>query len=150
MSGSVAALHPAAGAVTYTAQNQHRCTAAIDCSLNGVCVSGQCSCDAAWTGPHCDRLAFTAASRRGGYRRASASGANFSSWGGSVLFSETDRRWHMWVSEFVSHCGLDSWQSNSRISHAVSDELAGDFTFVGEVVPVFAHNPTVVRGERGE
>lgn len=50
----------------------------------------------------------------------------------------------------VNHCGLDAWQSNSRIVHAVSDEPMGDFAFVDEVVPVFAHNPTVVRGERGE
>ena len=128
----------------------HGCITNADCSLNGICDDRQCACEAAWTGPQCDRLAFTAALRHSGYRHKSLSGTNTSSWGGSVLHSETDRRWHMWTSEIINNCGLNAWQSNSRIVHTVSDEPTGEFTFVDEVVPVFAHNPTVVRGEKGE
>ena len=100
-------------------------------------------------GSHCDVLAFTAAERRSGYVRIQ-DGANTSSWGASVLYSEVDQRWHMWVTEMINHCGLNAWQSNSRIVHAISNTAFGEYEFVDEVMPVFAANPAVVRGENGE
>ena len=34
------------------------CSSALDCSLNGECVSGACVCDEPWTGDACGALAF--------------------------------------------------------------------------------------------
>ena len=56
----------------------------------------------------------------------------------------------MWVSEMSNHCGLTAWQQNTRIVHAVSDTPDGKYRFVNEVIPTFAANPAVVRGENGE
>ena len=130
-----------------------RCMDAADCSLNGACVDEKCVCNAAWKGAQCDVLAFTAAPRRAGYnRRGSRSSNNISSWGGGALFSEVDRKWHMWVAEMTEHCGLNAWQSNGRIVHAVSDDEHGfgEYSFANVVFPIFSSNPTVVRGEKGE
>ena len=123
-----------------------RCATPSDCSLNGACVDEACVCRAAFQGAQCDQLALLPArSPSSGYRSV-----NISSWGGSVLYSADDGLWHMWASEMVHHCGLDAWQSNSRIIHATSSEADGNYNYSDEVVSVFAHNPTVVRGDRGE
>ena len=130
------------------------CTSSTDCSLNGLCgADRRCACDAAWRGAHCDVLAFAPAHRGAGYRRVdttntssptptaaaatasttSTTAVNTSSWGASVLYSDSDKRWHMWVAEITNHCGLDAWQSNMRIVHAVSDTAFGHYTFADEV-----------------
>ena len=122
----------------------------IDCSLNGHCNDNNtCSCNPAWEGERCDVLSFQPARRDTGYRRK-IDGRNISSWGASVLYSEIDQQWHMYVSEMVDHCGIDAWQSNSHIVHAVATNPYGTFKYVDEVVPIFAANPAVVRGENGE
>jgi hypothetical protein len=35
------------------------CISAMDCSLNGVCSSGMCSCDSPWTGMQCESLTYS-------------------------------------------------------------------------------------------
>ena len=40
--------------------------------------------------------------------------------------------------------GLDAWQQNSRIVHAVADSPHGAYVFKQQVFGVFSHNPTVV------
>ena len=95
----VLALVAAAVTLSASSSSSSTCTSAKDCSLNGLCISDRCKCDAAWTGAHCDILAFTSAHHRSGYRRVQ-SGANTSGaiaraiagtiWGASVMLSEVD------------------------------------------------------------
>jgi hypothetical protein len=80
------------------------CASALDCSLNGACHGGVCQCHAAWTGDRCQTLALEPASLTAGYRHVFADGTNASSWGGSVLWSEEDKLWHMWAAEMVNSC----------------------------------------------
>jgi hypothetical protein len=48
----------------------------------------------------------------------------------------------MFVAQFVNNCGFNQWSVNSQVVHAVAVK---DVT-----VPVWAHNPAVVRGPSGE
>jgi hypothetical protein len=66
--------------------------------------------------------------------------SNTSSWGGNIVQLKNDTRYHLYVSEFVNHCGLSSWQLNSQIRHAVSDTLAGPYFPKDVVLLPFAHN----------
>jgi len=57
---------------------------------------------------------------------------------------------HMFVANFLYHCGLSSWQVNSEISHAVSNSVEEPFVLVDPddkpVLNYFSHNPTTVHG----
>lgn len=99
------------------------CNSDADCSYNGACQSSGCRCTAAWSGPSCSTLNLLPATRGAGLHDI---GSNMSSWGGSVLKGD-DEKYHMWSSEMVNHCGLDTWTSNSHVVHAVrsSVELHG-------------------------
>jgi hypothetical protein len=63
----------------------------------------------------------------------------------------------MFASEFVESCGLASWSLNSHVVRATARALNDPFvraiaTETGDpvVVPRFAHEPKVIRGDRGE
>lgn len=72
-----------------------------------------------------------------------------SSWGGSVLRAD-DGQYHMWVSEMADHCGIGAWQQNSRIVHASASSAVGPYARQSTTWEVFAHEPVVVPGPRGE
>lgn len=111
------------------------CSAAIDCSLNGECQGGTCVCAAPWTGPQCERMRFKPVAFPQGYGMA----PNLTSWGGNVLRG-ADGRYHLYVSAMANHCLLNTWGSNSRIEHAVSDDITGPYAFRDVAVDVWSHN----------
>jgi hypothetical protein len=43
----------------------------------------------------------------------------------------------------ANHCSLGSWTTNSIVARSVSDDLNGPYQFEQEVLPPFAHNPTI-------
>jgi hypothetical protein len=76
-------------------------------------------------------------------------GRNISSWGGAVV-GPVNGSFHMWLSEMVNHCGIDSCSRNSRIVHAVSAAGDGPYERREVVVGVASHEPTVVTAPGGE
>ena len=114
------------------------CKDPTDCSLGGLCVGGKCACDPAFTGPNCVALNLGLATRGSAWNTKDTA-----SWGGNVVWDTADSKWHLFFAEFVEHCGLGSWGTNSQVSHAVADQPAGPYTKVGAVQPPFHHNPTV-------
>lgn len=90
-----------------------QCSTDLDCSLNGVCLSGACSCDPAWTGTCCTSLNLLPAPVASSYRHA-----NTSTWGGNIVQTK-DGLYHMWVAEMypagvngdpgAGSCGLTTW-----------------------------------------
>lgn len=48
------------------------CITSLNCSLNGVCSSGACVCDAPWRGPDCSQL---------GYKTTPVTGKSICAWG---------------------------------------------------------------------
>ena len=70
-------------------------------------------------------------------------------WGGSVVADPESTgstgTYHMWASTFVGPCGLSSWETNSRVVHAVSTAgPGGPYRVEDLAVPSYAHNPEVV------
>ena len=72
-------------------------------------------------------------------------GHNTSSWGGAVL-KGGDGQYHMWAAEMTEHCGIGTWQQNSRVIHATSTEPGGSYVRKDVVWEVFSHEPEVVPG----
>ena len=138
------------GAVAVTAAafllgGQPQCLGAASpppCSLNGDLdqTTGKCVCDPAWKGDECDLLNVQplASDVAIGYKNKSG----FDSWGGNAIFE--DGKWHLFAAQFVEHCSLEHWGSNSEIIRAVSTNgPEGPFQYAETVVSAFAHNPTV-------
>jgi hypothetical protein len=122
-----------------------QCRVEEDCSLNGVCGSAKtCECVPEWTGSDCGVLRLRPA------RPSPASGYDepgTSSWGGSIV--EGGGLFHMMVSRFKGHCGLDSWQQNSEIVRATSADPEGPYVYNETVLPIFAHGPSVRKTSSG-
>jgi hypothetical protein len=87
------------------------------CSLNGRCSSGRCVCDAPWGGAEgdCGCLMPEAAQPVQGYGIR----PNITSWGGSVVWHGA--AYHMWVTEEVGGCGMDSHGRVCHLSMSLSD-----------------------------
>lgn len=120
------------------------CTTDIDCSLNGKCTGGMCSCYPPWTDkPDCSRLSFLPTPVDRGYPNW-ASGQNETTWGGSIALDPTSGKYHMFVAEMMNDCPLSTWGQNSRCSHAVSDSAIGPYTFSDVSVTNWCHNPAIV------
>eukprot|EP01045_Picozoa_sp_COSAG04_P028572 COSAG04_NODE_4471_length_2069_cov_1.607614_2_plen_471_part_00 len=114
------------------------CKDETDCSLGGLCVQSKCRCDPAFTGPNCAAIALAPASHTPLWNAPPRT----ASWGGNAVYDRSDRKWHLFFAEFLNHCGLDSWGTNSVVSHAIADEPAGPYTKQGVVQPAFHHNPS--------
>ena len=116
------------------------CATEANCAYSGDCVAGVCRCDAAWSGENCTTLVLLPATsiNAAGLRRRSSS-----SWGGSAVLDPMGKLYTMFFSDF-GHCGLDSWQRNSRIGVALASKPLGPYAAMEKVaLPPFAHNPTV-------
>eukprot|EP01044_Picomonas_judraskeda_P000583 COSAG03_NODE_26_length_19032_cov_87.110812_19_plen_309_part_00 len=110
------------------------------CNLNGeLHGDGTCSCLAAWTGPTCGRLALQPAKAAAGLH----SQGPLSSWGGAVAFDGPSKRWVMFGNELASECGINSWESNSRIVRASTDDLDKPFLVDEVVLSAFASEPSL-------
>ena len=71
--------------VTATVAASAACSTDEDCQLNGVCVAGSCRCIRSWRGDACQYLNLLPAKRDAGLQQP-----NGSSWGGSILRTETN------------------------------------------------------------
>jgi hypothetical protein len=122
--------------------NCWQCTSDFDCSLNGECANGMCTCVPPWTGDWCGVLDVlpAAAPDAALYRRE-----NTSSWCASTVRDDAGV-WHAFISVFADHCGLNSWQANSQLVHATSaGGPTGPFVNDSVIRLPFSHNPKVVR-----
>ena len=74
-------------------------SASLDCSLNGKCAEGTCTCNAGWVGRRCERLHLADVEREQlGFSPTTSDGLNMSSWGGSVQQSRKGK-WHMYATD---------------------------------------------------
>ena len=78
-----------------------------------VCARAAPACEPAWGGERCGELQIRPAPRDAGLRLLGAR-QNTSTWGGAVQLAE-DGRYHMWSSEILNHCSLDTWEDNSQV-----------------------------------
>ena len=61
------------------------CANGADCSLNGLCVSGACVCDAPWAGPRCGALQFAPTSPSAGRDLYPANDTAHNTWNGPMV-----------------------------------------------------------------
>jgi hypothetical protein len=109
----------ATGRLSWPAQ---RCADTAGCSHNGRCNASQlCECSQGWRGDRCQTLHLLPTTRTAGLRAVDG-GVNTSTWGGGVLLDNKTGLQHMWASEMLAHCGIQSWGTNSHIVHAVSKD----------------------------
>eukprot|EP01062_Namystynia_karyoxenos_P040429 TRINITY_DN29489_c4_g1_i1.p1 TRINITY_DN29489_c4_g1~~TRINITY_DN29489_c4_g1_i1.p1 ORF type:complete len:443 (+),score=86.05 TRINITY_DN29489_c4_g1_i1:89-1330(+) len=128
------------------------CSSHADCFHNGECTTaGECRCELPWSGPQCSVLLRLPADPAAGFHSPHDDGAprNVSSWGGSVLKGD-DGKYHMFAAEMVQSCGIEWWEPNSQVVHAVSETAAGPYRRESVVAVPFAHEPTAMRAPTGE
>ena len=116
------------------------CTTTQDCNMNGVCDGKVCKCDSWWTGEKCSQLRLAPAKANSGYR--TSSGANQSSWGGTIV-QESTTRYSGFFSEWSRGCGLEYWSPNSRIIRATATAVDGPYVFAEVILPTFYTNPQI-------
>ena len=114
------------------------CSSEKDCSYNGRCVAAKCVCNPQWQGPRCETLNLLPANKQGGFRSPHNSGEQLSSWGGSIIYDADDGMWHMFAAEMANGCGIDYWEPNSRVVHAVAAAADGPYTYASTVLAPFA------------
>ena len=128
------------------------CSSSMDCSLSGSCdhTTGNCSCNIGWKGYRCNELVLLPANKSSGYNQ-NEGGNHMSSWGGSPFYDHESASYHLITSEMTNHCGMNSWQVNSRIIDA---EATNGFNSKYERKQVlelpFAHEPNTAIGPNGE
>ncbi|MDB4584849.1 glycoside hydrolase family protein, partial [Draconibacterium sp.] len=73
-------------------------------------------------------------------------------WGGSLVKSEVDGKFHMYYSRWPKELGMSAWVTHSEIAHAVADSPFGPFEFKGIALSLrgrefwdgaVTHNPTI-------
>jgi hypothetical protein len=125
------------------------CEDEMDCSLNGKCAAGTCTCNRGWKGKRCEILKLAPIDRKKIGFDPTKDGKNMSSWGGSV--QQVEGKWHMWAVELANHCGIGSYLLNSGVVHAISEGgVEGPYTQADTVYKPFCHEPVVVRAPTGE
>jgi hypothetical protein len=77
---------------------------------------------------------------------------NYFIWGGSLIKSEHDGKYHMFYSRWPKELGMSAWVTHSEVAHAVSDSPFGPFEFSDVALSVrgegywdglVTHNPTI-------
>ena len=109
-----------------------------------------------WKGLHCGELDLNPVDRAAVGFNDSA----FPSWGAGIVTARSTASasggrggggkggwdYHMFVSETTHGCGINSWFTNSEVSHAVADSPHGPYRRTGTVFPPFSTNPTLAQG----
>lgn len=123
-----------------------QCSTMADCSYNGECKNQKCECFPQWKGGHCASLNVIAGEKNAGLQ-SSINGERYTTWGGGVVYDSMSKKYHMIAAEMENSCGMDVWLSNSRIVHAVSSKVDGEYVRQ-EVVKggdLFSHEPNIVK-----
>lgn len=77
---------------------------------------------------------------------------SFYIWGGSLIKSHTDQKYHLFYSRWPREFGMLGWVTHSEIAHAVSDSPFGPFEYKNIALPLrgkeywdgmVTHNPTI-------
>lgn len=96
-------------------------------------------CTRPWAGDTCGRMELLPVPPVEGYGFL----PNHTTWGGNAV--EWGGKWHLFAAQIINGCPLSQWESNSECAHAVADSPLGPFEYSDTAVPVWCHNPQVVK-----
>eukprot|EP01084_Bolivina_argentea_P262181 443309_1 len=117
--------------------NFYDCRNDKDCEYNGKCINKKCQCKPSWKGNFCSNLNFKKGAKNLGYQRA-----NYSQWGGDVIYDNMNKKWIMFATEMFNECGINSCCcTNSQIVKAISDRPGGPYIYDSVVINYFSHEP---------
>ena len=116
------------------------CNDNLDCSLNGKCKNSNCIFDPPWSRSSCSILEQAAVKYPQGYGQY----PNLTSRGGSILTDPSTGKHHLFVSILTNNCPLSYWQTNSRIDHAVSENITGPYLFQDIAINTWSTNPAPI------
>ncbi len=77
---------------------------------------------------------------------------SFYIWGGSLVKSHFDEKYHLYYSRWPRKLGMNAWVTHSEVAHAVSDSPFGPFEFKNVALPargenywdgLVTHNPNI-------
>ena len=129
------------------------CATSLDCSLNGACSSSSvCECHDSWRGQHCERLDVQPTAPSLTAQRAYPPANGTASWGGNAVYDSQTKLWHLFVSPVAHSCGMDCWNTQQYIQHAVSKAVAGPYVDApggGVVQPLMSTNPQAAVAPNG-
>ena len=123
------------GAVSAAVAGAWLCTNDLGCSLNGACVSGRCHCDSGWVGESCELLDLLPADLTHGYNHLNGDNGSTSSWGATQLRDPDSGVYHTYVGEIKGSCGINGFETNEQIVHAVSRSPVGPWKRQGPLAP---------------
>ena len=66
----------------------------LTCSLGGKCINKVCQCDPTWKGEYCNELDLLPSNTYKAWYRSYES-----SWGGSVVYSNSDKQYNMFAAD---------------------------------------------------
>jgi hypothetical protein len=117
------------------------CTTSFDCSLNGVCASGECTCDSPWSGAQCETLLYatTPAAAQNIWSGPNTS-ETLNSWNGPILHA-ADGTYHAYIPIYETQ----SLWSTIYTAHGVSSSPTGPYDWTAKPnLPVHDINPAAL------
>ena len=104
------------------------CETSLDCSLNGVCTAGICSCDSPWTGPRCGILRFASPSPAAGRDLWPVNDTAHNTWNGPMIGPEDDGLYHMYLPVYA-HPSTTPLYNPTDMFHGTASHRLGPWTW---------------------
>lgn len=105
------------------------CTSDLDCSLNGVCQSGACTCVRPWSGPACGVLKYAVTPRSG--HSLFDQNKTHNTWNGPIV-GPVESKYHAFVPLYENMTGIPSLFRVMYIMHGKADQIDGPYSWFDE------------------
>ena len=105
------------------------CTTDLDCSLNGKCVTGSCSCDKPWKGPVCGVLGYKVTPFTAKNIYNSSDPRN--TWNGPIVIGPDGKKAHIYVPIYK----VGSLGGPTDILHGTADVVTGPWDWSKPTLP---------------
>jgi hypothetical protein len=127
------------------------CASDFDCSLNGVCSAGVCTCDTPWVGQACDTMRYAVTPASG--KNLWTGDSNFNTWNGPIvrdseglyhLYDPVYKHGSLWSVLYVAHgtssspTGPYDWSKEANISSTIINPAALVFPDATTGAPVYS------------
>ena len=117
-------------ATTAAAASAATCTSDLDCSLNGVCSAGSCSCDKPWRGVGCQVMGY-AAQTPASAKDLFPINRSHNTWNGPIV-GPVDGQYHLFDPLYGNYTGIKSLFRVEWIMHGVASKIEGPYDWTSK------------------